>query len=325
MHVPRIGITMGDPAGIGPEIIESILQQGIETKCSLVFFADPTLIPSLQKMPHINEAQLQSKDVPHISCFPLSHFQKQPSENELTNEHRKATLSYVDKAADFCLQNVLHGMVTGPLAKQQIAKIAPGFLGHTEFLAQKAAVENVVMLMHSPKLKVALLTTHVALSDVCDLITPKLLQTTIQQLEQSLRQDFAYKKPRIAVTGVNPHCGEGLFGNQDANIVAPTVKAVAQQGIAVTGPHAADTIFWQAARGQYDAVLAMYHDQGLGPVKTLAFEETVNVTLGLPFVRTSVDHGVAYNIAGSGRASASSMCTAIKLAAQICTTRRNNL
>jgi 4-hydroxythreonine-4-phosphate dehydrogenase len=224
-------------------------------------------------------------------------------------------LDYVVWACDGCRQGTAAGMVTAPLSKAAIHRAGCDFPGHTELLAARCGVERVVMMLGGDRLKVCLATTHLALRDVPAALSTPALLATLRIIDAAFRRHFACPRPRIAVLGLNPHAGEGgQFGDEEARIIAPAVVAARAAGIDASGPHSADTLFHFAAQGRYDAVLAMYHDQGLGPLKLLHFEDGVNVTLGLPIVRTSVDHGTAYDLAGTGTASAQSLVAAIRLA-----------
>lgn len=220
-------------------------------------------------------------------------------------------------AVDGCLSGRFSAMVTAPLAKQVIADSGVHFTGHTEFLARLTHSEWPVMMLVADNLRVALASTHLPLREVPDYITAERLTAVIEVIDHDLRSKFGISKPEIVVCGLNPHAGEGgLLGTEDDAIIAPTVTKLAQQGLRVRGPFPADTAF-TAAAGSKDAVLAMYHDQGLPVLKYAGFGRAVNVTLGLPIIRTSVDHGTAFDIAGTGTADAGSLMAAIELAATL--------
>jgi 4-hydroxythreonine-4-phosphate dehydrogenase len=219
-------------------------------------------------------------------------------------------------------------LVTNPIAKHVVASASFPYPGHTEFLGALAArhwpgrPHTPVMMLAAPSLRVVPLTVHCRLADVPGAITRDLILETAHITHAALKRDFGIAAPRLAVTGLNPHAGEeGSMGREEIEVIAPAIAALRAEGLAVTGPHPADTLFHAAARARYDAVLCMYHDQALIPFKTVAFEDGVNVTLGLPFVRTSPDHGTAFDIAGEGRASARSFIEALKLAASIAAAR----
>jgi len=220
-------------------------------------------------------------------------------------------------AVEGCLSGRFAAMVTAPLAKHVIAASGVHFTGHTEYLADLTNTELPVMMLVAGDLRVALASTHIPLRDVPDYITAARLAAVIKVLDQDLRSKFAISAPEIVVCGLNPHAGEGgLLGTEDEAIIAPTIASLVQQGLNVRGPLPADTAFTQAA-GSHDVVLAMYHDQGLPVLKYASFGHAVNVTLGLPIIRTSVDHGTAFNIAGTGSADAGSLIAAVELAAAL--------
>lgn len=280
---PVLGLTAADPAGIGPEILAACL-------------ADPALPGGVDYRP-IGSSQ--------------GHTPGQP-----TTESARAAWDALEEAALLLKDGAIQGIVTGPVAKKNLHEIGFPFPGQTEFFAARAGAEDFAMCLTGGTLTVALATIHVPLRDV-----PRLLRTDeIVRIGRLLR-DFLHRRlgraPRIAVAGLNPHAGEhGQFGDEEKNIIAPAVDRLAREGD-FTGPHAPDTVFHRAAAGEFDGVLCMYHDQGLIPLKLLAFDSGVNVTLGLPFPRTSPDHGTAFELAGTGRASHASMLAAIKLAAEL--------
>lgn len=280
---PVLGLTCGDPAGIGPEIVRACL-------------ADPEL-------PGSCEYRVIGNCEGHEAGRP-------------TPASARAGRDAMKEASNLAQAGEIQGVVTGPVNKRAMHKIGFPFPGQTEFFAARAGVDNFAMCLTGGPLTVALATIHVPLRDV-----PGLLRTTEIVRVGKLLQSFSRKRlgrdPRIAVAGLNPHAGEsGDFGDEEEKIIAPAVEKLASEGD-FTGPWSPDTIFHRAAQGEFDAVLCMYHDQGLIPLKLLAFESGVNVTLGLPFVRTSPDHGTAFDIAGTGRASHASMLAAIKLAAEL--------
>jgi 4-hydroxythreonine-4-phosphate dehydrogenase len=217
------------------------------------------------------------------------------------------------------LAGEVDAVVTAPISKEAAQKAGLRFPGHTEFLAHLTGTKDFAMMLGGEKLKVVLVTIHQALADVPKLLTGKKILKTIRVTDRAFKTYFGVKRPRIAVCGLNPHAGEaGLFGMEEKKIIAPAVKRAKALGIEVTGPLPADTVFYRAARkGAFDCVVCMYHDQGLGPMKLLHFDDGVNVTLGLPIIRTSVDHGTAYDIAWKGKASATSLIAAILCAADM--------
>ena len=215
-------------------------------------------------------------------------------------------------------------MATAPINKEAMNRAGILYPGHTELLAELTGSTEYVMMLAGDRLRVTLVTIHEALADVPHLVTTEKVLATIRITHRDLDRYFR-KNPRLAVLALNPHCGEGgLFGDAETRIIAPAIAAARAEGIDVTGPHSADTLFHFAVQGEYDAVVCMYHDQGLIPLKLLHFDDGVNVTLGLPIIRTSVDHGTAYNLAGTGRASDASLTAAIRMAAEMATTRRRD-
>jgi 4-hydroxythreonine-4-phosphate dehydrogenase len=229
-----------------------------------------------------------------------------------------AMLAYIEWACAACLAGRAAGMVTAPINKAAIRAAGSTFPGHTELLAERCNVSKEVMMLAGDRLKVALVTTHHAYSAVPALLTTAEILATIRVTDAALRRHFGLTAPRLAVLALNPHAGEGgQFGAEEITIIAPAIAAAQAKGINASGPHSADTLFHFAVQGAYDAVICMYHDQGLIPLKLLHFDDGVNVTLGLPIVRTSVDHGTAYDLAGSGQASATSLVAAIRMAEQM--------
>jgi 4-hydroxythreonine-4-phosphate dehydrogenase len=230
----------------------------------------------------------------------------------------RAMLDYVVWACDRCRQGAAAGMVTAPISKAAIRRAGCNFPGHTELLAERCGVERVVMMLGGERLKVCLVTTHLPLREVPAALSSAAILHTVRITDTAFRRFFTGSPPRLAVLGLNPHAGEGgLFGDEETRLIVPAIAAARADGIDASGPHSADTLFHFAAQGRYDAVIAMYHDQGLGPLKLLHFEDGVNVTLGLPIVRTSVDHGTAYDLAGTGRASEKSLVAAVRMAEQM--------
>lgn len=278
-----LGITLGDPAGVGPEIIRACL-------------ADPSL-------PGSCDYRVIGSAEGHVPGNP-------------TPASARAAWDALEEAAALLRSGEIAAVATGPVAKMSLREIGFAFPGQTEFFAARAGTDNFAMCLTGGPLTVGLATIHVALRDV-----PSLLRTReivrVGRLLAAFAGRRAGRPPRVAVAGLNPHAGEGgQFGDEEETIIAPAVAELAREG-EFSGPHAPDTVFHRAARGEFDAVLCMYHDQGLIPLKLLAFDTGVNVTLGLPFVRTSPDHGTAFDIAGTGRASHASMLAAIRLAAEL--------
>ena len=283
---PRIAITEGDPAGIGPEIAGKAA-------------ADPRVLEV---------------------CEPVIYSSRPASAvvmGEVSAAAGQAAFDAIVRAVDDAKAGVVQGVATAPVNKAAFAAAGLRWKGHTDLLAHLCGVARVAMMFHSPTLRVVLATVHVPLRDVSRLLTRELVCETLRLTAREL-PNFGVPAPRLAVAGLNPHAGEGgLMGVEDDEVLRPAVVDVRQDGIDVSGPYPADTLFARAARGEFDCVLACYHDQGLIPVKLLAFGTAVNVTLGLPIVRTSVDHGTAFDIAGRGLADPGSLVEAVRLAADL--------
>lgn len=291
---PRIALTVGDPAGIGPEIARAAA-------------ADPDVLAACEPVlvgPHTPEALA---DVPPGIVSAAAGL---AAYDALVSAVAAASAGEVDAVA------------TGPVSKEAFAAAGLPWKGHTDLLGHLTGAPRVAMMFHCEPLRVVLTTVHVPLREVAALFTIQHVTETIRLTHTSL-SDFGYPEPRIAVAGLNPHCGEhGLMGREDDEVTAPAVAACRAEGLDVAGPLPGDTVFLRAVRGEFDVVVAAYHDQGLIPVKLLAFGHSVNVTLGLPIVRTSVDHGTAFDIARQGRADPSSMKSAVLLAARLAVARR---
>lgn len=319
--VKRLLITPGEPAGIGPDITIQCAQQ--TWAAELVVIADPDLLLQrakqidlplrlvecdLEKPPEKNQAAGTLKIIPV-----KLHAEAEPG--KLNPANAEYVLQTLKLATTLCLQQQANAIVTGPVHKGIINKAGMVFTGHTEYFAQQCHVEKTVMLFVVDELKVALVTTHLPLADVPKAVTKKTLFSKITILYQALTSQYHIRNPRILVCGLNPHAGEGGYlGREEIDTITPVLNDFRAQHYAIEGPLPADTIFTPARLQQADAVLAMYHDQALPLVKYIGFGHAVNVTLGLPFVRTSVDHGTAIDIAGSGAADAGSMAAAIELA-----------
>ncbi|HEY0848129.1 MAG TPA: 4-hydroxythreonine-4-phosphate dehydrogenase PdxA [Noviherbaspirillum sp.] len=327
---PTIAITCGEPAGIGPEIsIRAAWEMRASVNCVLIGDAaflsmiasdiDPgirlvalsTLALRNSGLPHLPVDQ-----IPVIDC-PL---QEPAVPGKLDARNGKAILQTLDVAIRYALQKQFDAIVTAPLQKSVINDAGIPFTGHTEYLAEKTGTQQVVMMLAGgePMLRVALATTHLALKDVPTAITFDSLSRTLEIVHQDLRQKFGLPSPRILVTGLNPHAGEGGYlGREEIDVIAPVLAAVREKGINATGPFPADTLFQPKYLQNADCVLAMFHDQGLPVLKYASFGHGVNITLGLPIIRTSVDHGTALDLAvkGLGHADSGSMMEAIKAAA----------
>ena len=282
----RIAITAGDPAGIGPEIAAAAA-------------ADPRVLAVCEPIVYA---------VPDLQRFPAG---------VLSGEAGRAAYETIVRAVDDARQRRVDGIATAPVNKEAFRLAGLLWSGHTDLLAHLTGAPHVAMMFHSPALRVVLATVHIALAEVPHALTERSLEATIDLTARELPR-YGVTRPRIAVAGLNPHAGEhGLFGREEETAIAPAIAACRARGIDVTGPFSGDTVFLRAHRGEFDVVVACYHDQGLIPVKLLAFGEAVNVTLGLPIVRTSVDHGTAFDIAGRGVANPESMIAAVLLAAKL--------
>ena len=289
-------VTAGEPAGIGPELCNALAETDLRDR--LVIIGDRRQL----------DTRLDVVDVP----FPVQVEPGHPS-----SENAQALLDGLRKAALGCMDGTYAGMVTAPVAKNVIADSGVAFSGHTEFLAEVTDAALPVMMLVAGDLRVALATTHLPLRKVADAITPELLERVLRILHGDLRDRFGIVDPEIVVCGLNPHAGEGgHLGSEDAEVIAPVLEKLRAEGMKLRGPLPADTAFTPAA-GHKDAVLAMYHDQGLPVLKYAGFGHAVNVTLGLPIIRTSVDHGTAFDIAGKGQADTGSLLAAVELAAEL--------
>ncbi|MDX1804962.1 MAG: 4-hydroxythreonine-4-phosphate dehydrogenase PdxA [Alcanivorax sp.] len=318
-----IAITCGDPAGIGPDLISAL--PAAFPGAPLVILGDRQVVS--ERADQLGQAlaltdwqpgqPLPDQGLALWHCpagAPVIAGQPDPAS-------APGTLALLRRAARGCLDGTFSAMVTAPVAKDLICDGAdPTFTGHTEFLASEAGVDRVVMMLTASDLRVALATTHLPLRQVPDAITSDSLNRTLTILDQDLRHKYGLARPRILVLGLNPHAGEGgHLGREELDIIGPTLAGLRQRGLALTGPVPADTAFQPALLAEHDAVLAMYHDQGLPVLKYAGFGEAINITLGLPFIRTSVDHGTAFALAGTGKAEAGSLLAATRLALELAT------
>ena len=320
-HAP-LAVTCGDPAGIGLEIFRTA-QKEIGTKFPMVLFADqrhlPRDVPITLFQPNTAPPPADHIWLHHINFAQPAH----PGRPDPRNA--AGVIAAIEQAVRLTQAGQMAGLCTAPIHKA-ILQDGAGFQfpGHTEFLAHLCDVQQVVMMLTCPTLSVVPLTIHIPISDVPQAITKELFHSTAHILHEALRHDFGIAAPRISVAGLNPHASEGgKIGQEDIDQITPWVAELQNAGLAITGPHSADTLFHPKARASYDAALCMYHDQALIPIKTLDFSGGVNVTLGLPIVRTSPDHGTAFDIAGKGLADASSMVQAIRCADRMIRARQN--
>ncbi|MBW1704923.1 MAG: 4-hydroxythreonine-4-phosphate dehydrogenase PdxA [Deltaproteobacteria bacterium] len=325
--LPIIGITMGDPAGVGPEIIvKALADRNIYGFCLPVVLGDPgvlssAILTSSREMSlNIISKPFEAKAIPgKVDLMALSEFKSEDIlPGEPTVEGGKAMVEYIIRAVGMCRAGELGAMVTCPISKVLMHQAGYRYDGHTQLIAHFTNTDEYVMMLAGESLRVALATIHCALKDVPDILNEELIYRTILITARALREDFGLEKSSLAVAALNPHAGEeGLFGSEEEKIIRPAVVRAENEGVNVVGPLPSDTLFYKAAKGRFEAVIAMYHDQGLIPLKLLHFSDAVNVTLGLPIIRTSVDHGTAYDIAGTGEADASSLKAAIRMAAEM--------
>jgi 4-hydroxythreonine-4-phosphate dehydrogenase len=318
---PRLALTAGEPAGIGPELLARLAT--ITVAADLVAITDRDLLQRAADRCGLSLQLLDADDARpgatgpgqlRVHHVPLGTVEQPGHPDPRNAAHVLATL---DVAADGCLSGRFDAVVTAPLQKSSINEAGIRFSGHTEYFAERTGAQ-VVMMLASPELRVALATTHLPLASVAAAITPALLERSLRIVHAELRRKFGIEAPRIAVLGLNPHAGEGgHMGREEIEIIEPMLEALRGEGMHLLGPMPADTAFVPAQRSRYDAVLAMYHDQALPVLKSEAFDRTVNLTLGLPFIRTSVDHGTALDLAGSGRADPSSMIAAVRMACEL--------
>lgn len=321
----RIAITAGEPAGIGPDIILQLLQ-GRQWPTDLVVIADPAILReranqlqlSIRLRPYSPDIGLQTP-CEAGECFVLPVACAEPVEAGVLNPaNAEYVLQTLRRAAAGCMSGEFAAMVTAPLHKGVINEAGVPFTGHTEFLAELTGAPLPVMMLTADKLRVALATTHTPLHRVSSLITQELLLQVLEILHQDLQKKFAIPNPHILVCGLNPHAGEGgHLGTEELDVIIPIIQRLQQQGMSLTGPLPADTLFTPRNLQNADAVLAMYHDQGLPVLKHVGFGKAINITLGLPIIRTSVDHGTALDLAGTGGAETGSLQEAIGLAVQL--------
>jgi 4-hydroxythreonine-4-phosphate dehydrogenase len=281
---PKIALTVGDPAGIGPEIVaRAAADPGVLAVCEPIVFSTPP--ESVVRTGKISAAA------------------------------GRAAYATIVRAVDFAKRGDVDAIATAPINKLAFAKAGLKWKGHTDLIAYLCGSKRVAMMFHSPTLKVVLITVHVPLKSVSKYLTPALVDQTIALTAEAMKM-FGTAKPRLALAGLNPHAGEnGVLGDEDDRVLMPAVRRARARRVNIAGPIPGDTVFVRASRGEFDCVIACYHDQGLIPVKLLSFGTAVNVTIGLPIIRTSVDHGTAFDIAGKGVADAGSMIAAVKLAA----------
>ena len=329
-ELPRIAISSGDPAGIGPEVtVKALEDDAVRSLARWIVVGENWILE--QATPSINwQPDIVVKDATEIPPE-ASVVLLEPNVvdrgtfrlGELSANCGLASLEYVAEATKWCLCGDASAIVTAPINKEAVSLAGTHFTGHTEFIAELCNAKESRMLLVNDKMRVVHVTTHCSLSDATKIDSQRVLSTIV--LGHEAMQRLGWENPRLAICGLNPHAGEnGLFGNQESTVIQPAVAAARERGIDCVGPFPADTLFLQAYRGKYDMVVAMYHDQGHVPMKLLDFEHTVNVSLGLPIVRTSVDHGTAFDIAGQDLADPEDMKTALRLASKMVSQRKES-
>ncbi len=321
----RVGITIGDINGIGPEVIIKALRDNrILVDCTPIIYGSTKTMSYHKKAIRDEEFLYQScktaeEAVPKkINIVNVWNDEIKFDLGSVTETGGKYAFLSLERATEDLAANKIDVLVTAPISKEAIIKAGFQFPGHTEYLAHLSGVDEALMVMVGPNLKVALVTSHIALKDVANTLTKEKVLAKIKALENSLKKDFGIIRPRIAVLGVNPHAGEnGKMGTEESEIINPAINQAKGEDILAFGPYPADGFFGSNLLGKFDGILAMYHDQGLTAFKALAFEEGVNYTAGLPIVRTSPDHGTAFDIVGEDKASGQSMRSAIYLAMDV--------
>ena len=328
-----LALTSGEPAGIGPDIALEAWQRRVELDLppfyllgDRAFFAERAKILGLKI--ELADAEPENACATFAKALPVvasgEDATARPGLPDATSAN--AALASIRRAVDHVRNGQASAVVTNPIAKSVLYRAGFRHPGHTEFLAELAAedgrVPQPVMMLWSPRLAVVPVTIHVSLRDALSQLTSELIVSTVRIVAAELKSRFGITRPRIAISGLNPHAGEdGSLGHEEQTVIAPALKALRNDGIDARGPLPADTMFHEAARNSYDCAVCMYHDQALIPIKTVAFDNAVNVTLGLPFVRTSPDHGTAFDIAGTGSANPTSLIAALKLAGEMAARR----
>ena len=311
-----IGITMGDPGGIGPEVILKAL-----TSPEIRAAANYVVIGSEKVLSNISDRVLSD----NISVLDLDNF---TVNNALSHkplpDSGKASVEYILKGLDLAINGKIDALVTAPISKEAIKLAGYNYAGHTELLKEKTSVENVVMFMVGKGLRVSFVTTHLAVNEISGAINQENVFSTIQITAAGLKTFFGIDQPKIAVCGLNPHCGDGdRFGTEERDVIIPAIERAQKMGINCHGPLSADTVFNKALNGEFDIVVVQFHDQGAIPIKMHAFDSGVNITLGIPVIRTSPTHGTAFDIAGKGIADPGSMIEAIKTAVMMKEARKH--
>jgi 4-hydroxythreonine-4-phosphate dehydrogenase len=329
---PLLAITSGDPAGIGPEVtLKALADAAVYDWCRPIVIGDMRILARaarvlgleqscLRVVPAVEQAKFEPGGVDVLDLHNAD-----PAAcpwGQVTPAAGRAAVEYVLRGVDLAVAGAVEGIVTAPLNKEAMQRAGFHWAGHTELLAERTGSGRVTMMLTNRDMRVLHVSTHVSLREAIDRVTTARVVEVIGLAQQGIR-DLGITRPRIAVAGLNPHAGEGgLFGREEIEIITPAVEQARAAGLDVTGPLPPDTIFWRARNGEFDGVVAMYHDQGHIPMKLLGFDEGVNVSIGLPIIRTSVDHGTAFDIAGRGVAGHASMVEALRVAAQMALARR---
>jgi 4-hydroxythreonine-4-phosphate dehydrogenase len=315
MVQPVIALTMGDPAGIGPEIVlKALADPEIASLARWIVCGDASIMRMAEEHTGIALQSAELRDMRAVEGYSNFRF------GALDARCGAAAVEYVRGATELCLRGEASAMVTAPLNKEAVTLSGQPFTGHTEYIAGLCGATESRMLLWNERLATVHVTTHIALRKACE-STPQRILRTIELGYDAMRL-LGFAQPRIAVCGLNPHAGEhGLFGDEDERSIVPAIEQARARGIACTGPHAPDTVFLQGVRGAHDLIVAMYHDQGHIPMKLIDFEGSVNISLGIPIIRTSVDHGTAFDIAGKNLADPRSMKQAMRIAAKMAASR----
>ncbi len=325
---PRIAITMGDPAGIGPEVVlKAVAEPQVLRVCAPVIIGDAQLLAHTARTLNLQcgyEIVRRGESLPESTAndapliFHLDNLSGRVEPGIESGIAGRAAAEYIEAAVELCAAGAVDAISTAPINKRALFLGGYSFPGHTEFLAHLTKAEECAMAFVAGNLRIVLLSTHVPLAEAIRMVRRELIERVVKLADRELRR-WGVASPRLAVSALNPHGAEGgLFGVEESSEIVPAVEACRRDTeINVSGPYSADTVFLRAARGEFDAVIACYHDQAMIPVKCLSFGEAVNVTMGLPFIRTSVDHGTAFDIAGKGVAEHSSMVAAVILAAEL--------
>ena len=309
---PNIGITMGDPAGIGPEVtLKALASSKVRGLANFLIIGDGALIYETAKRCRL-KVRSPVLDMSNVSQNSFSYGRVRPS-------FGRASIAYLDKALELAGEGEIDGLVTAPLNKESVRLSGlEDFKGHTEYIAEKTGAKDVAMMFVGGAFKITLVTRHLPLNEVSRNLSVSSISAAIRLTDQYLKKFFNIRKPKIGVAGLNPHAGEGgIFGDEEARLIKPAIRRTSRLVRNIRGPIPPDVIFYECLNKKFDACIAMYHDQALIPFKLLYFKDGVNLTLGLPFIRTSPDHGTAFDIAGKGVADPTSMIEAIRLACRL--------